>query len=189
MTDALNPALPVGGSQVQIASELRGIKGRLVADKTAIEDLQELTEPLTTMGATGAQLLLANTPDNALDALNGTLLGKSIFNVENLAALQDIVGLQDQTENIDISGDLQKGTITWGNGFKLKFVIHEFESSTAAIIWKSPFNTVCFGAVQSWYGGDGGSDSDLKFTTAPDVNGVTSNGASGKQVFVLAIGI
>lgn len=189
MTDALNPSLPVGGNQLQIASELRGIKSRLVIDKANIEALQVLTNPLISMGDIGALVLAADNVDAAQTSLGASSIGKAVFMAASQAAAKSAIGVTEDYEVVNTSVDLKQGTITWAGGFRINFVIDMFPTNELSVTWRTPFSVACFGGLYSWYGSDGGSDSDLKFTSTPDRFGADVYGDSGKMVLVVGFGI
>lgn len=189
MTDALNPALPIGSSQVEVSSELRGIKGRLVADKAAIEALQVVVTPLNTMGAIGAQLLASTTQDSAQTILGATAVGKTVFKVADLPTLQAYLGIGSDPETIDIASGNAKGTITWLGGFMLNFAVETVAGGggTHAVTWKTPFTTV---ALAGWIGIYGGDQAGW-MVGAPTLAGATldHNNGSSKTMVAFAIGV
>ena len=189
MTDALNPALPIGGSQVEVASELRGIKARLVADKAAIEELQVDVEPLNNRGAVGEDLLAATTKSEARTALDFGVFGSQIADVEDLAAAQTLLGITSQAEQITTTTN--KGKIVWAGGVKLQWTVDLIPAggSSVPVTWMTPFSTVCIGAWTSYY--NGGSEATCWVDTKPDLLGVEVDHGSGssKTLITFAIGI
>jgi hypothetical protein len=189
MTDALNPALPIGGNPVEIASELRGIKQRLVLDKAAIEELQVDAEPLNTRGAVGDDLLAAATTEDARTALDFGVFGSQLADLVDLAAAQALLGITSQAEQVTTATN--KGKIVWAGGVKLQWTVDLIPSggSSVPVTWMTPFSTVCIGAWTSYH--NGGSEATCWVDTQPDLLGVEvdHNSGSSKTLITFAIGV
>ena len=191
MTDALNPSLPVGGSQLQVASELRGIKARLVADKAAVESLQLAIQPLVERGAVGSAMLAAGTHDAGRDALGIGVFSKLLLDLETLAEAQTALEITEQEEEIRTTSGNIKGIVEFQGGFKLQWTIDTIPSGGGAVevTWKEPFSIACFGAWTSYH--NGGTEATCWVSTLPTSTGVEVDHGSGsaKTMITFAIGV
>lgn len=190
MTDALNPAIPTSASQVEIAAELRGIKQRLVADKTAIENLLLAIEPLVDAGVTGLEILAAASKATVFETLEFEAPFVAMSTIPTLEDLKNYLGIASQNnESVEIGSD--KGTIRWPGNTKLKWTIDVIPSSgsSTAVTWDNPFDQTVFFAGSLFFG-SGGSNA----VWVDGLNGlvgayVDHGNASGHQVVTLALGI
>jgi hypothetical protein len=147
-TDALNPTVPVGGNQVEIAAELRGIKLRLVTDKASIETLQSQIAPITGAGTVGLQLLDSETTDAALAALAVTTVGKQLFHIADIPDAQALLGITSQIETITQSSPTpDHTTIVFGGGLMINIITKSISTGVEHHTWLTPFPNQVFGAV------------------------------------------
>lgn len=186
-TDALNPTLPVGGNQVEIASELRGIKQRLVTDKANIEALQAAILPITGAGTTGLALLDSETPAAALTALAGTVVGKQLFQIVDVPAAQVLLGITSQIETILQSAPTpDHTTIIFGGGLMINIITKSISTGVDHHFWLTPFTSQIFGAVATI--NDNGTEAAfLQAVGLTDCYSDQSNGGS-KNACIIAIG-
>ena len=189
-TNALNPALPTGANQVELTSELRGIKTRLVADKASIETLQTQVIPVTSAGAVGLQILADVTVNDVLADLAVTAIGKSLMqDYLDLPTLKAYLGIIGAATEVVTTG------ATWANivfpgGFKIKVdrVTIPGGGGTYAGTWNTPFSTLCIGALITRT--DSGDQASW-LVGAPTVTGYEAdhNNGSAKAHVIIGIGI
>ena len=189
-TDALNPAVPTGSNQVELSSELRGIKTRLVADKAAIEAVQTALLPLNTAGAMGLQILADSTADAVFDDLAITALGQGLVqDYTDLPSLKSYLGIIGAATEI-ITTAANSGSILFPGGFILKYEKITIPSGggSYAGTWNQAFPTIC---LAGWIVKIDSGDQASWLTAAPTVTGYNAdhNNGSAKAHIVFGIGL
>jgi hypothetical protein len=186
MTNALDPASPLTGDQVEIVSELHGIKTRLVADKANIEDLQADIAPLNGAGAKGLQLLDANDTAAARTVLEIEAAALPILDAADLAAIKTYLGIAAQTL-VSFAGTTARGHISIPGGLIINYETLTIPSGGVSVTWHQEFPTALLfagGILLSL------ADHGLCISGAPStVNAYFDhNNASAHDAFVFAVG-
>ena len=181
--DPLNPALPTSTTQVEVAAELRAIKGRLVTDKTGLETLQALLSGVSSISAYMKGMLPIVSDDLVLDYLGITATGKDVLHMASLTDLADALGVTDYSPDVDISG--VKSCISFG---ELKFnMIYGSFSDLTTHSWRTAFDSVVLCVLCTKNQNENGSVQAYNIsTTGCDIS---FNGGGTKAYSVLAIGI
>lgn len=193
MTEALNPALPIGGSQVQIASEFRGIKSRLVLDKEAIEVLQVDVDPVNNAGATGLELLDSVTSTEARTALDFGAFGSMLADVADLSAAQALLGIVNQAAVF--VGTPERGTIILSGGSIKINVGHIYNGGgdgEVPVVFYTPFTAAVFGVVTDFLDRPGGGTPQYTFVKGPTTllgTYLDSMDSGNRNIFYIAFGI
>lgn len=187
-TDALDPSHPTGANQVELSSELRGIKTRLVSDKAAIETLQTQIVPVTSAGAKGLVLLATANSNDVFTAIDATEVGQGLVqdypDLPSLKAYLGIVGATNET----VTTTTNKGTIEWAGGLKMKWTIDTIPSGggSTGVSWDSPFESVAlFGGTNMHGGGEAGWMDGVPTLTGANVD---HNNGSSKITVTWAFG-
>ncbi len=152
--DPLNPSLPTGVSQTNVAEELRAIKGVLVQHEESLDDLFEYNQLLGTPGATGINLLRTATPAQALNVLEIGNAGDVLFHAETQADVIEFLDLSDVAPAITAQEQLGR-TFTYTKfkgGFTILVMLGPISSSGTTVAFPTPFTAV-FGASVSMAGG------------------------------------
>lgn len=182
----LDPTKPTLLDQsIELTEELRAIKGRLVTDKTNIEQLQNTLINISGISEFGAELMASADADAALDLLDFSETGKDISQVPSLADLGTALGVTNPAPQLSVG--VSKWCIQFANSaLKINMVKLNMTPGGTAFTWQVPFTVGIYGMAGVL---TVGSDDPMYILDETNIGGTARvNSSSSKTGYVIAIG-
>ncbi len=182
----MNSAVPQPSAQVQVSLELRTLKTKINELVTQGNEQETSIQPIVTAGALGLALLADADLDAVKNDLGFSADMKDFTTAPDTAAMQDFLGIAASAVEINDVG-VGSGTILFPGGTKINWNLQAIASGGAAIVFKTPFDTVCYGCVAGMVGGTQAG----WVQSAPTLTGVglDHNNGSTHTMFAISIGV